>query len=59
MSAAKIGVTDYRRLVEEKLNSAGELYGFMMDRFYQSRSFALEVMVVIVLVVELFFLGMK
>ena len=56
MAAAKIGVPDYRTLVDQKLESAGELYGFMMDRFYQGRAFVLELMVVIILVIELVFL---
>ena len=56
MAASKIGVPDYRSLVEQKLQSVGELYGFMMDRFYQSRAFVLELMVVVILVIELVFL---
>lgn len=56
LAAAKIGVPDYRTLVDQKLQTAGELYGFMMDRFYQSRAFLLELMVVIILIIELFFL---
>ena len=56
MAARKIGVPDYRTLVEQKLQSAGDLYGFMMDRFYQGRAFVLEFMVVIILVIELVFL---
>ncbi len=56
MAARKIGVPDYRTLVEQKLQSAGELYGFMVDRFHQGRAFALELMVVIILVIELVFL---
>ncbi|HXB73779.1 MAG TPA: hypothetical protein VNY05_36410 [Candidatus Acidoferrales bacterium] len=56
MAATKIGVPDYRTLVDQKLQSAGELYGFMMDRFYQGRAFVLELMVVIILVIELVFL---
>ena len=56
MAAAKVGVPDYRRLVDQKLESAGELYGFMMDNFYQARGFALELMVVVILIIELVFL---
>jgi hypothetical protein len=56
MAAAKIGVPDYRSLVEQKLQSAGELYGFMMDQFHQGRAFFLESMVVIILIIELVFL---
>jgi len=56
MAAAKIGVPDYRTLVDQKLQSAGELYGFMMDRYYHGRAFVLELMVVIILIIELVFL---
>ena len=54
--AAKVGVTDYRRLVDQKLRTAGELYRFMADQFNQSRSFVLELAVVIILIVDLAFL---
>ncbi len=56
LAAAKVGVGDYRRLVDGKLHTAGELYEFMMDRFHQSRAFFLEVLVVIILTIELVFL---
>lgn len=56
MAASRIGVPDYRRLVEQKLDSAGELYGFMMDQFHQGRAFILELMVVVILIIELVFL---
>jgi hypothetical protein len=56
MAAAKIGVPDYRTLVDQKLQSAGDLYGFMMDRFYQSRAFVLELMIVLILLIDLAFL---
>jgi hypothetical protein len=54
--AARVGVNDYRRLVDQKLRTAGELYRFMVDQFNQSRSFILEFTVVIILMIELFFL---
>ncbi len=56
LAAAKVGVGDYRRLVDGKLNTAGELYEFMMDQFHQSRAFLLEALVVIILLIELVFL---
>ncbi|HLY17135.1 MAG TPA: hypothetical protein VKR61_07910 [Bryobacteraceae bacterium] len=56
MAADKVGVTDYRRLVDEKLRTAGELYQFMVDQFQQGRAFVLELMVVVILVIELVFL---
>jgi len=54
--AAKVGVTEYRKLVDQKLRTAGELYRFMVDQFNQSRSFVLELAVVIILVIDLAFL---
>jgi hypothetical protein len=56
LAASKIGVPEYKNLVNEKLKTAGDLYGFLVDEFHQSRGFVLEVMVVIILVIELVFL---
>lgn len=56
LAANRIGVPDYRTLVDQKLSTAGELYRFMMDRFHQGRAFVLEVMVVVILIIELVFL---
>jgi hypothetical protein len=53
VAAARIGVNDYRFLVEEKLRTAGDLYRSMVDEFHQTRAFILEVMVVAILVIEL------
>jgi hypothetical protein len=56
LAAEKIGVTDYRNLVDEKLRTAGELYNSMVNEFHQARAFVLESMVVAILVIELIFL---
>lgn len=56
LAANRIGVPDYRTLVDQKLSTAGELYRFMMDRFHQGRAFVLEAMVVVILVIELIYL---
>ncbi len=56
LAAARVGVPDYRNLVERKLSTARELYRFMMDRFHNSRAFVLEILVVIILIIELVFL---
>jgi hypothetical protein len=56
LAAAKVGVEDYRRLVDAKLHTTGELYEFMMDQYQESRGFFLEVVVVIILIIELVFL---
>ena len=52
LAATKVGVPDYKDLVNEKLRTAEELYRFMVDQFHQGRAFALELMVVIILIVE-------
>ena len=56
LAAAKVGVLDYRTLVEQKLRTAASFYEFMIGEFHQTRTFVLEVLVVIILVVELIFL---
>ncbi len=56
VAASKIGATDYKNLVNQKIHTAEELYRFMVDQFHQSRAFVLEVMVVIILVIELIWL---
>ena len=55
LAAAKVGVPDYRDLVEQKLKTAEELYNFMVEQFNQSRAFFLEAMVVLILLIELFY----
>jgi hypothetical protein len=56
LAATKVGVPDYKNLVQEKLTTAEELYRFMVDQFHQSRAFVLELMVVIILIIELVWL---
>ena len=56
LAAAKVGVPEYKSLVNEKLHTAENLYRFLIEEFHQSRGFVLEVMVVIILVIELVFL---
>jgi hypothetical protein len=59
LAALKVGVPDYKDLVQQKLQTSEELYRFMVDEFNQSRAFVLELMVVIILIIELvyFFRG--
>jgi hypothetical protein len=56
LAARKIGVTDYRELVDDKLKTAADLYQSMVEEFHQTRTFILEVMVVAILIIELIFL---
>ncbi len=53
MASARVGVPDYRRLVEQKLQTAAALYEFMVDQFHEARGFMLEVLVVIILLIEI------
>ncbi len=52
-AAERIGLSENRDLVEEKLRTAGELYEFMVDEFHQARAFVLELLVVAILIIEL------
>jgi hypothetical protein len=53
LAAQKVGVPDYKNLVQQKLQTSEELYRFMVDEFNQSRAFVLELMVVVILIIEL------
>lgn len=53
LAETKVGVLDYKDLVNQKLRTAEELYRFMVDEFHQGRSFLLELMVTIILIIEL------
>jgi hypothetical protein len=53
VAAARVGVPDYRNLVDEKLRTASELYQFMVDQFNQARALVLELVVVFILIVEI------
>jgi hypothetical protein len=53
LAAAKVGAGDYRSLVDQKLQTAGELYEFMVNEFREARGFLLEVLVIVILIIEL------
>jgi hypothetical protein len=52
VGAARIGVTDYKTLVGDKLKTAGELYEFMVGQFNERRMFALEVVVAVLVLLD-------
>ena len=56
LAASKVGVPDYKNLVNQKVQTVEQLYRFMVDQFHQSRAFILELLVVIILIIDLFFL---
>src|SRR6266576_5935075 len=53
LAASKIGVPDYKSLAQAKLRTAEDLYRFLIDQFHQSRTFVLESLVVLILLIEL------
>jgi hypothetical protein len=56
LAAMRMGVPDYRNLVEQKLHTFGELYDFVIDQFNETRSFVLEAAIVILAVLDVIFL---
>jgi hypothetical protein len=52
LAAARMGVEDYRNLVDAKLDTCGELYDSMIDQYNETRSFVLEVLVALLAVME-------
>jgi hypothetical protein len=56
MAATRMGVPDYRGLVDEKLRTLGELYDVMVDQFNEARSFVLEVGIAILCLLDVIFL---
>jgi hypothetical protein len=53
LAAAKVGVPDYRNLVDQKLRTAGELYQFMVQEFHQGRAFVVELVIIVILIIDI------
>ena len=56
LAATRMGVPDYRGLVDEKLRAMGRLYEFMVDQFNESRSFVLEFGILILALLDVILL---
>jgi hypothetical protein len=56
LAAGRMGVPDYRALVEQKLHTAGELYEFMVDQFNEARTFVLEVAIAVACLLDVILL---
>jgi hypothetical protein len=56
LAAARVGVPEYRDLVEKKLETAGELYGFMVAQFNEARLFLLEAAITILCLLDVLLL---
>ena len=55
LAATRMGVPDYRSLVDEKLRTVGELYDVMVDQFNEARSFFVEVAIAILALLDVIF----
>jgi hypothetical protein len=56
LAATRMGVPDYRNLVDEKLRTVGELYEVMVDQFNEARSFIVEFAIAILALLDVLFL---
>lgn len=56
LAASRMGVGDYRNLVDEKLRTMGELYDFMTDQFNEARSFVVELGIAILALLDVILL---
>ena len=43
-------------MVESKLDTAGELYEFMMGQFHEGRAFVMELVIIVILIIDVVFL---
>ena len=53
LAASKVRVRDYKKLVNKKLRTGERMYSFMVDQFHQGRAFALELIIIIILLLDL------
>ncbi|HXW63057.1 MAG TPA: hypothetical protein VEJ45_10685 [Candidatus Acidoferrales bacterium] len=56
LAATRMGVSEYREMVDEKLSTARELYEFMVGQFNEARSFILEVAIAILALLDVIYL---
>jgi len=55
-ASTRAGVPEYRNLVEKKLQTAGELYNFMMAQFSEARMFLLEAAITVLCLLDVLLL---
>ncbi len=56
LAASRMGVPDYRALVEQKLRTAGELHGLIVAQFNEARMFVLEVAIAVLCLLDVILL---
>lgn len=52
LAASKVGVRDYKKLVNKKLRTAERMYSFMVGQFHQGRAFVLEIIIILILILD-------
>jgi hypothetical protein len=56
LAASRMGVSEYRQLVDEKIETAGQLHEYMIDQFNEARTFVLEVVAAVLALIDVLFL---
>jgi len=56
LAASRVGVPEYRDLVEQKLDTARELYDFMVSQFNETRLFILEAAITVLCLLDVLLL---
>src|SRR5260370_3081664 len=56
LAASRVGLPDYRQLVDKKLETARELYEFMVNQFNEARLFVLEVAITLLCLLDVLLL---
>ena len=56
LAATRMGVPDYRGLVDEKLRTVSELYDVMIEQFNEARNFVVEFAIAVLCLLDVIFL---
>lgn len=56
LAATRMGVQDYRSLVDEKLATFGELYDSMADQYNETRAFVVEALIAVLAILDVILL---
>jgi hypothetical protein len=59
LAASKVGVRDYKKLVNKKLRTAERMYSFMVSQFHQGRAFVLELIIIVILILDVALLFLR
>lgn len=59
LAASRVGVPEYRDMVEKKLETARELYEFMVNQFNEARLFVREAAITILALLDVLLLLLR